>query len=63
MQIDSVVVRDTIREYYPIEKEKKVVDTMRIVVRDTVRIADTLYMSLPLEVKLYSTDEYYAEVS
>lgn len=63
VQIDTVVVRDTIREYYPIEKEKKVVDTMRIVVRDTVRIADTLYMSLPLEVKLYSTDEYYAEVS
>lgn len=29
VQIDSVVVRDTIREYYPIEKEKKVVDTMR----------------------------------
>ena len=63
VQIDSVVVRDTVREYYPVERERKVVDTMRIVVRDTVRIADTLYINLPLEVKLYFTDEYYAEVS
>ena len=63
VQTDTVVYRDTIREYYPVETERMVVDTMRIVVRDTIRMKDTLYMQIPLEKKLYASDEYYAEVS
>lgn len=63
VQTDTVVVRDTIREYYPVETERKVVDTMRIVVRDTIRMKDTLYVSIPLEKKIYASSEYYAEIS
>ena len=63
VQIDSVVVRDTIREYYPVEIRTERIDTQLVVIRDTVRIADTLYMSLSIEKKLYASDEYYAEVS
>ena len=63
VQIDSVVVRDTIREYYPVEIKTERVDTMRIVIRDTVRIADTLYMSLPMQRRTYKRDDFYAEVT
>ena len=63
VQTDTVVVRDTIREYYPVEIKTERVDTIRIAVRDTIRLKDTLYMTLPLEKNLYASDKYYAEVS
>lgn len=63
VQIDSVVRVDTVREYYPIERERVVIDTTLIVVRDTLRVKDTLYMNLPLEKRMYASSEYYAEVS
>lgn len=63
VQRDSVVVRDTIREYYPVEIKTERVDTMLLIVRDTVRIADTLYMNLPLQRRVYKRDDFYAEVT
>lgn len=63
MQRDSVVVRDTIREYFPVEIKTERIDTQLVVIRDTVRIADTLYMSLPLERRTYKREDFYAEVT
>lgn len=63
LQIDTLIVRDTVVDWWPIEVRTETIDTMRVIVRDTVRVRDTLYMSLPLEKKLYASDEYYAEVS
>ena len=54
---------DTVKESYPVPVREEIVDTLRIVIRDTVRVKDTLYMNLPLEKKLYASSEYYAEVS
>lgn len=54
---------DTVKELYPVSIREEIVDTLRIVIRDTVRVKDTLYMNLPLEKKLYASSEYYAEVS
>ena len=58
VQIDSVVVRDTVREYYPVEIKTERIDTQLVVIRDTVRIADTLYMSLPLQRRTYKRDDF-----
>ena len=62
-QMDTLVRVDTVKELYPVSIREEIVDTFRVVIRDTVRIKDTLYMNLPLEKKLYSSSEYYAEVS
>lgn len=63
VQIDSVVIRDTIREYQPIEIHKETIDTIYVAVEKPILIKDTLYVSLPLERKVYASDEYYAEVT
>jgi hypothetical protein len=57
---DTIIVRDTIREYYPQEVERVVVRTERvevpIVVRDTIR--DTMYIELPIEEREYKSEDY-----
>lgn len=63
IQRDTLVRIDTVKELYPVSIREEIVDTLRIVIRDTVRVKDTLYMNLPLEKKLYASSEYYAEVS
>lgn len=63
VQKDTIVYRDTIREDNPILIKESVIDTMLVVLRDTIRLRDTLFFSLPLEKKIYSSSEYYAEVS
>lgn len=63
IQRDTLVRVDTIRELYPIPIKEEVVDTIQIVARDTIRINDTLYVSLPMEKRTYRRDEYYAEVT
>lgn len=63
IQRDTLVRVDTVKESYPVPVREEIVDTLRIVIRDTVRVKDTLYMNLPLEKKLYASSEYYAEVS
>lgn len=61
---DTIVVRDTIREYYPQEVERVVVRTERvevpIVVRDTIR--EVVEVELPMEEKVYEGDGYRAVV-
>ena len=63
VQRDTLVYRDTIREDNPILIKESVSDTMLVVLRDTIRLRDTLFLSLPLEKKIYGNSEYYAEVS
>lgn len=63
VQTDTLIVRDTVVDWHPVEVRTETIDTMRVIVRDTVRLRDTLYMSLPLEKKMFASDEYYAEVS
>lgn len=63
VQKDTIVYHDTIREPYPLEISKEVVRTEYVIVRDTVRIKDTLYLSLPMERKVYGSDDFYAEVT
>ena len=59
---DTIVVRDTIREYYPQEVEKVVVRTERvevpIIVRDTIR--EVVEVEIPIEEREYKSEEYYA---
>lgn len=63
VQKDTIVYRDTIREPYPPEISKEAVGKEYVVVRDTMRIKDTLYLSLPMERRVYGSDDFYAEVT
>lgn len=63
VQKDTLVYRDTIRESYPVEVSRETIDTMYVTLRDTIRIKEIAYLPLPLEKKIYASDEYYAEVS
>lgn len=57
---DTIIVRDTIREYYPQEVERVVVRTERVevpvIVRDTIH--DTVYINLPIEEREYKNRDY-----
>lgn len=57
---DTIIVRDTIREYYPQEVEMVVVRTERVevpvIVRDTIH--DTVYVNLPIEEREYKSRDY-----
>ena len=59
---DTIVVRDTIREYYPQEVVRTVVRTERvevpIIVRDTIR--EVVEVEIPIEEREYKSEEYYA---
>ena len=61
---DTVVVRDTIREFYPQEVDRIIVRTEQVkvpvIVRDTVR--DTMWVNLPIEERTYESDEYRAVI-
>ena len=63
IQRDTIVYRDTIREYHPMLIREEVIDTMLVFVRDTLVRNDTTYITLPMESKVYASDEYYAEVT
>ena len=63
VQRDTTVVVDTHIVEKPVPYKVTVTDTMYVVVTDTVRINDTLYVGLPLERKEYRRDEFYAVVS
>lgn len=63
VQSDTIVFRDTIRELQPVEKEVIKTETMLVAVTDTIRVHDTLYVEIGRERKIYSSEEYYAEVS
>lgn len=61
--LDTLVVRDTVRERYPVYVERTVTDTMLVALTDTVRISDTVYVRLPREQKRYADTNYAAWVS
>lgn len=57
---DTIIVRDTIREYYPQEVKRVVVRTERVevpvIVRDTIH--DTVYVNVPIEEREYKSRDY-----
>lgn len=61
---DTIVVRDTIREYYPQEVVRTVVRAERvevpIIVRDTIR--EVVEVEIPIEEREYKSEEYYAVI-
>ena len=61
---DTIVVRDTIREYYPQEVVRTIVRTERVevpIVRyDTIK--EVVEVEIPIEAKEYKSEEYYAIV-
>lgn len=62
-RIDTVVVRDTVTESYPIPVLTTVTDSMLVIVRDTVTIHDTTYIALPRETRYYKGANYEAWLS
>ena len=63
VRLDTLVVRDTVRERYPVYVERTVTDTMLVALTDTVRVSDTVYVRLPREQKRYADTNYAAWVS
>ncbi len=65
--IDTIKVveyhRDTITLEKPLYFEKRITDTMRVAVTDTIRMRDTLYIDLPREERVYRDSLYMAVVS
>lgn len=60
---DTLTVRDTIVEKYPLYVTHTVVDTMLVAIRDTVTVRDTAYVVVEREQRHYHGDDYDAWVS
>lgn len=63
VRLDTLVVRDTVRERYPVYIERTVTDTMLVALTDTVTVSDTVFVSLPREQRMYADTNYVAWVS
>lgn len=63
VRTDTLVIRDTIREKYPVYLTKYVDRVELVQVTDTIRRADTLWMAVEIEKKEYRGDDYRAVVS
>lgn len=63
VKVVTKVVCDTVTIERPVERYVHTTDSILVAVRDTVCVRDTLYISLPREVKVYEDDRYRAEVS
>lgn len=63
---DTIIVRDTSRESYPIEVVREVVRTeykyLTKVERDTITLRDTILVELPIEEREYKGKDYRAVV-
>ena len=61
---DTIIVRDTIRQYYPKEVERVVIRTERVevpIVRcDTIK--EVVEVEIPIEQREYKSEEYFAIV-
>jgi hypothetical protein len=62
-QVDTLVIRDTIRINEPVIVERRVVDTMTIEVPDYLVVHDTAYVNLPREEVEYRDTSYRAIIS
>lgn len=64
VKVDTLIVYDTIKIDKPVEvRYVQTTRTIRVPVRDTIRLKDTTYMVLPKEEKEYRDSQYYAKVS
>lgn len=70
---DTIIVRDTLREYFPREVSSKHIRTENaflrlslrmplIMLRDTMTEVDSVLVEVPIEEREYKDDEYYAVV-
>ncbi len=59
VRVDTLVVRDTIREAVPVPVERRIVRTDTVFVRAA---GDTVFVEVPFERKVYKTDDYRAVV-
>lgn len=63
---DTIIVRDTLRESYPVEVEREVVRTeykyLTRVERDTITLRDTILVEIPIEEREYKGKDYRAVV-
>ena len=62
-QIDTLVVVDTHIIEKPILVERTYYDSLYVAVRDTIRIKDSVFVSIPIEKKIYKGEDYLAEIS
>lgn len=63
IQVDTIYFHDTIRIVKPVPQRINTVDTFRIVLKDTIREKDTVYLNLPREQKIYREENYHAWIS
>jgi len=63
IQVDTIYLRDTIRIVKPVPQRINTVDTFRIVLKDTIREKDTVYLNLPREQKIYREENFHAWIS
>lgn len=63
VQIDTLILRDTLTVEKPVPHYVRVVDTMLIPVTDTLLIRDSVFISIPREEKVYEDSTYRAVVS
>lgn len=63
---DTIIVRDTIRQAYPVEVDREVVRTeykyLTRVERDTITLRDTILVEIPIEEREYKGKDYRAVV-
>ena len=62
VQTDTLVIRDTIREKYPVYVDRWRTRTELVEVHDTVRLNDTLWQAVEIERRVYQGDDYRAVV-
>lgn len=60
---DTLVVRDTLLVDHPVEVVKWRERVELLPVRDTIRVADSVFVQVPIEVKQYADSSYRAQVS
>lgn len=62
VQVDTLVIRDTVREKYPVYVDRWRTRTELVEVHDTVRRNDTLWQAVEIERRVYQGDDYRAVV-
>jgi len=62
-QVDTLYLHDTIRIEKPVPKIIKNIDTFLVQTKDTIRLKDTLYLTLPREQKIYKDKNFQAWIS